>query len=385
MKSTRTVTRVLAFVSFLAALGVAACSQSGSPTAPNGGGGGGVTGGGAGQRFNLGPFARGQSAVVEFPSEGAFGYHCIAHQDMGMVGAVHVDADGADSAVVQMTAAGFSFSPAIAHIKPGGHVRWVNQSTLTNHTVTSDAGQALRATGVADRARAIRSEPQVFQGAGDISASIAEFRAGRGTLNRNQPGPFGSGRREINWDAVPALNTNRDDFPADFFNQPVVGRARGAVFSTPGSGFRVSDDNFSDVNPSYAQEFDFFSPIRTFIAVGDPVSTVRFFVPGSTTPATSTGFGVVFSDVDHEGSARIRLFDAAGRNLGTYLAPPSPGGLSFVGVEFPEAIVASVEILSGKAALGADSFDLSSRTQGPARDLVIMDDFVYGEPIAVAQ
>jgi len=182
---------------------------------------------------------------------------------------------------------------------------------------------------------------------------------------------------------VPAAFTNTDNFPVDFFNQPVAGRARGAVFSTPGSGFRVSDNNFTDLNSSYTQEFHFFSPVRTFISVGDPVSTVRFFVPGSSTPAASTGFGVVFSDVDHLGSARIRLFDAAGRDLGTYLAPPSPGGFSFVGVEFPEAIVASVEILSGKAALGPDSFDLSSSTQGPARDLVIMDDFVYGEPIAV--
>jgi hypothetical protein len=234
----------------------------------------------------------------------------------------------------------------------------------------------------ADDARALRSQPEVFEGAGDITAAIGEFRAALGTLNPNQPGSFGSGRREINWDAVPALNTNNDNFPPDFFNQPVVGRARGAVFFTPGSGFRVSDNNFADLNSSYASQFNFFSPIRTFISVGDPASSVEFFVPGTTTAATSSGFGVVFSDVDHPGSARIRLFDADGRNLGTYLAPASPGGLSFIGVEFPESIIARVEILSGQAALGPESFDISSRTQGPARDLVIMDDFVYGEPIA---
>src|ERR1044072_6178499 len=84
----------------------------------------------------------------------------------------------------------------------------------------------------------VRSLGEVFTGAGDINAAIGAFRTALGTLNPNQPGSFGSGRREINWDAVPAQFTNTDDFPADFFNQPVPGRARGAVFSTPGAGLR---------------------------------------------------------------------------------------------------------------------------------------------------
>ena len=232
-------------------------------------------------------------------------------------------------------------------------------------------------------AGSVVSRAEVFEGACDIRSAIEAYRTALGTLNPNQPGSFGSGRREINWDAVPAQFTNVDNFPADFFNQPVTGRARGAVFSTPGTGFRVSDVNLADLNPTYEGEFEFFSPVRTFISVGDPVSSVDFFVPGTTTPATTTGFGAVFSDVDHPGSARLRLFDAAGHSLGTYLAPACPGGLSFVGVRFPEAIVARVEILSGHGALGADSFDTSSEHVGPSRDLVIMDDFLYGEPVTV--
>jgi len=226
------------------------------------------------------------------------------------------------------------------------------------------------------------SRPQVFAAACDIRAAVDAYRAALGTLNPNQPGSFGSGRREINWDAVPAQFTNVDNFPANFFNQPAVGRARGAVFSTSGSGFRVSDNNFTDLNPTYEGEFQFFSPVRTFISVGDPVSSVNFFVPGTATPATTTGFGVVFSDVDHSGSARLRVFDAAGHILGTFLAPACPEGLSFVGVRFPDAIVARVEIRSGLAALGADSFDFRSGHVGPVHDLVIMDDFLYGEPVA---
>jgi plastocyanin len=139
MKPVRMRHPAFALVLLLAALVVAACSKSSAPTAPNGGGGGGgTTSGGGGASFNLGPFARGQSAEVLFPGEGAFGYHCIPHRSMGMVGTVQVDAGGADSAVVQIGATGFSFIPSTAHIKPGGHVRWVNASGFTNHTVTSD-------------------------------------------------------------------------------------------------------------------------------------------------------------------------------------------------------------------------------------------------------
>lgn len=220
----------------------------------------------------------------------------------------------------------------------------------------------------------------VFTAAGDITQGVAAYRLALGNLNANTAGSQGSGRREINWDAVPAAFTNTDTFPGDFFNQPATGRARGVVFTTPGTGFRTSDNNFADLNPDFGHEFVFFSPIRTFAAVGSPDMTVQFFVPGASDAATSTGFGVVFSDVDREGSASIRLFDANGRNLGRYQAPVAPGGLSFVGVVFADAIVARVEIQSGKGAVAAGATDVDDQNQGPASDLVIMDDFIYGEP-----
>jgi len=46
-------------------------------------------------------------------------------------------------------------------------------------------------------------------------------------------------------------------------------------------------------------------------------------------------------------------------------------------------VIASAEITSGKAALGSDADDVSDRDHGPARDRVIMDDFIYGEPRAL--
>ena len=229
-----------------------------------------------------------------------------------------------------------------------------------------------------------RQVAQVFTAAGDIAPAVADYRLALGNLNANTPGSQLGGRREINWDAVPAGSTNTDNFPADFFNQPVAGRARGVLFLTPGSGLRVSDNNFADLNPDFGGQFVFFSPIRTFAAVGSTEMTVPFFVPGSSEAATSTGFGVVFSDVDREGSASIRLFDAQGKSLGRYAAPPSPGGLSFVGVAFPTAVVARVVIESGKAAVAAGATDVDDRDRGEAHDLVIMDDFIYGEPQAIS-
>jgi hypothetical protein len=276
------------------------------------------------------------------------------------------------------------------------------------HTNTSSAtGYALAAGAHSDRANA-----SVFTAGGDITGAVSAFRTALGTLNPNTPGSVGSGRREINWDAVPALFTNTTDFPVDFFNQPAVGRARGLVSTTPGTGERVSDVNFADLDPEFANEFHFFSPVRTFAALGSVRLTETFFVPGSSTPAMSTGFGVVFADVDHRGSASIRLFGASGEDLGTYQAPAAPGGLSFVGVMFASARVARVEIRSGEAPVDAGISDISLRERGDddgqgedrdhrsaavlgdrgrdgerrghVRDLVIMDDFIYGEPVAVS-
>ena len=230
-----------------------------------------------------------------------------------------------------------------------------------------------------------RAQPSIFAAACDINAALTGFRTALGTLNPNVPGEVGErgGRREVNWDAVPPGFTNTLTFPGDFFNQNFSPRARGVVFSTDGSGLSVSDNDFRFINQSYDAQFNAFSPIRTFSAIGSAESRVDFFVAGTQTPARSTGFGVVFSDVDQMGSASIKLLGANGNSLGVYLAPACPGGFSFVGVKFPSEIVAAVEIRSGHGPLGSDADDVSDRDHGPARDLVIMDDFVYGEPRAV--
>ena len=229
-----------------------------------------------------------------------------------------------------------------------------------------------------------RAQALVFAAGCDINSTLTDFRTALGNLNPNTPGEIGEegGRREVNWDGVPAAFTNTSTFPGDFFNQNFAPRARGVVFSTDGSGLSVSDNDFRFINPAYDAQFNAFSPIRTFSAIGSAQSRVDFFVAGTQTPARSTGFGVVFSDVDQLGSASIKLLGANGESLGVYHAPACAQGFSFVGVKFPSEIVAAVEIRSGHGPLGSDANDVSDRDHGPARDLVVMDDFIYGEPRA---
>jgi len=254
----------------------------------------------------------------------------------------------------------------------------VSPDTTAPATAAPTVGEVSETSNASARAQA-----SVFTGACDIRAAVADFQTALGTLNPNVVGEQNGGRREVNWDAVPPAFTNTSTFPGDFFNQNFSPRARGVVFSTDGSGLSVSDDDFAFINPAYASEFNAFSPVRTFSAIGSAASRVDLFVAGTTTPARSTGFGVVFSDVDEMGSASIKLLGVNGNSLGVYQAPPCSGAFSFVGVQFPTPLVAAIEIRSGHGPLGPDAADVSARDHAPARDLVIMDDFIYGEPRAV--
>jgi len=154
------------------------------------------------------------------------------------------------------------------------------------------------------------------------------------------------------------------------------------VFTTPGSAFRISDNGYVDVNANYAGEFNVFSRPKLFTARGSTVVDVQFFVAGSNTPALVTGFGSVFADVGLDNSTTIEYFDAAGNRLAIIAAPrrSDATGLSFLGVVFEANIVARVRITSGNTAIDPGVTDNVSA--GGNRDLVVMDDFIYGEPRA---
>jgi hypothetical protein len=223
--------------------------------------------------------------------------------------------------------------------------------------------------------------PTVLVASGDLTTRVAEFRTLLGEpSNGATAGQQATGRREISWDGAGARPfNNRNDFPADFFNTTA---RNGVVFTTPGTGFRNDSTLFVELDATNATEFRTFSPTQLFAPVGSPVMDVHFRVAGAPTPASVTGFGVVFSDVDRVGSAHLEAFDAMGRSLGRFEAPvrSDANGLSFVGFRFPQAIVARVRVTGGTAAIGAGIRDLTS---GGAADLVTVDNFIFGEPTAL--
>jgi hypothetical protein len=216
-----------------------------------------------------------------------------------------------------------------------------------------------------------------------IQPTVDQFRSDLGGANNGAGGTFATGRREINWDGVPDASSSPNPFPANFFNS---NSPRGVVFSTAGSGFQVSAKagnptttavRFGNINPNYLNDFQTFSPERLFTAIGSNVTDVVFFLPGTTNPAVVSGFGAVFTDVDSATSSSLQFYDQSGASLGVFAVPALPPGsqnLSFLGVSFNGGErVSRVRIRSGDVALGPND--------NPAGgDVVVMDDFIYGEP-----
>src|SRR3954470_11159033 len=210
--------------------------------------------------------------------------------------------------------------------------------------------------------------PTVFTATGNVAAKADEFRAALGDpANGGAAGEHPAGRREITWDGAGANPfDNRNDFPSTFFNTNVKS---GAVFTTPGTGFRNDSTDFAEINPNYAAEFAFFSAKKIFAPVGSNVLDQLFEVAGQPTPAVSRGFGIVLSDVDLIGKTTIELFAKDGTGNGIYAAPvpTDAAGLSFVGVTYVDAIIARVRITLGTGALAANVNDISA---GGTLDLV---------------
>lgn len=241
------------------------------------------------------------------------------------------------------------------------------------------------------------AKAKVFQAAGpnasSIQSTVDRFRDALGGNNgvTAPPQPLTGGRREINWDGGNPANAATTLTPTPILDAFLVGR--GARFTTPGSGFvqappsgLAAADAF--VNASYETIFTAFSPMRLFSPIGSNVTDTLFFVPGGgEIAATTRGFGAVFTDIDlpdgsndpspRQGNRRsstlIEFFGADGEVLFSSFAPPAPGegNLTFFGIVFDDAIIAGVRITTG-AIPGLDD----SRK----RDVVMMDDFIYGEP-----
>jgi hypothetical protein len=213
-----------------------------------------------------------------------------------------------------------------------------------------------------------------------IQPTVDAFRAALGDpLNGNNPGPLSGGRREINWDGGGSTVASPVGTPMTTFQN-----SRGGTFTTPGTGFvqtPLDDVALTGIQASYETTFGTFSPVRIFTPLGSNITDATFSIPGSggLVPATVSGFGAVFSDVDLADTTSLEFFDTSGASLFTVSAPQGTGpdaSLSFVGAlaDAGEQI-ARVRITAGNMPLGA------ADSNGNPVDVVVMDDFFYSEPI----
>lgn len=220
--------------------------------------------------------------------------------------------------------------------------------------------------------------------AAGLQSVVNDFRGRLGTNNAAGPAAAG-GRREVNWDGIPAASL--DPFPGSFFN---ANSPRGIVFATPGSRMKVNGDPgsasflFADVTarlpngqPWGPIEFGTFSPSRFFATMDSNVTEVTFFVPGTSTPATVSAFGAVFVDVDVADATVMEFYDAGGSLFHRQVVPLAGArsqGLSFVGVQLSRP-TARVRIVAG-------THPVNAPFQDPPPDGVGIDDVIYAEPVA---
>ena len=226
----------------------------------------------------------------------------------------------------------------------------------------------------------------VYESAGATDAAITPTRdafrtAVGGGTTAGANGSFGGLRREINWDGVPNSFADPNLLPADFFN---VNSPRGAVFSTPGTGFMVSANagQASATLFGFPTDFQTFSAQRLFTAVNSNITDVSFFLPGTPTAATTSAFGLVFVDVEVAGISKIEFFDSSDSLIFSRDALVAGNqGLSFLGaVADAGESISRVRITSGLNTI------VSNGTLGNQNDdVVVMDDFLYAEPVRVSE
>jgi hypothetical protein len=257
--------------------------------------------------------------------------------------------------------------------------------------------------------------PQTFTGVGGTNAAggaltaLKNFEAAIGGVDNGGAAPatpLTTGFRTINWDGVkldgtdfggPPNTTVIDQgktvaIPLDRFQE------RGVFF---GAVYSVSTDAqtggaFADVNPNAAGLFTSFSQHNTFAMFNDNGIDFKFVLPSSHTTdlvsGASRGFGAIFLNnqaVGGAGSSTIEYFHGA-TSLGKFTVPAgAPGQAEFLGVLFDSPIVTNVFITCGTDVIfkfDGTTFSSSGVKDDPANghNLVVTDDFVYPEPVAIA-
>lgn len=113
-----------------------------------------------------------------------------------------------------------------------------------------------------------------------------------------------------------------NNLPADFFN---LTSPRG-LHQMPRTGLLVSA-NAGLATPElfgFPSDFQTFSSQRLFTAVGSNITDVLFYLPGTTTAATTSAFAAIFVDAG-SGATKIEFFDQNNLMIFSQSGPQLPG------------------------------------------------------------
>ncbi len=232
---------------------------------------------------------------------------------------------------------------------------------------------------------------QVFSGVGttDATNALNAFRTALGTNNGAAATPQTGGRREITWDGVLLDGTDNGGNTTVIVANKITGipinrfQNRGILFQGVTA---VSNDGFVSANPAVASQFPAFSPANTFSPFNSNKVEIGFVLVSAATttpvPAVTRGFGVIFLDVEQANTTSIEYFNGT-TSLGKFFVPPGTSGqVEFLGVNFNAPVVTRVVITLGNAQVF--NFNSGQVTAGSSEsattDLVVMDDFIIGEP-----
>ena len=102
-------------------------------------------------------------------------------------------------------------------------------------------------------------------------------------------------------------------------------------------------------------------------------------MPGTSIAATTSAFGVIFVDAEVAGLTRIEFFDQNNSLIYTHDALVGGNqGLSFVGAVAEDGErISRVRLISGLNTIVSDGV-----LGNPNDDVVVMDDFLFAEPVA---
>lgn len=199
-----------------------------------------------------------------------------------------------------------------------------------------------------------------------VFTSKAEFEA---ALDATAPGT----RFNVNWDGIGfnGQNVTKTLAPNAFANRQIL------LDTNPQSvDLLVSNVNFGDLKANYAANFPTFSPKVNFKLREEGPQKNIFLLADRQTPALTSAFGAIFTDVERDGTSGFVFRDQFDRELGRFFVPAGANGQNqFLGVIFSRPVVARVDVLMGEQ---GEDFGTAEDVSNMGRaDVVVTDDFVF--------